>query len=89
MATPTENQRAAWAHELLEHPAWDELMVEIRREAIDARRVIFSPPGVTSDEQALASAFARGSLKVLSQVVKAIHERANKEIPPTTKALFE
>ena len=89
MATPTENQRAAWAHELLEHPAWDEAMAEIRRQAIDARRVIFSPPGDTPDQQALASAFARGSLKVLGAIVKAIHERANKEVPPTVKSLFE
>jgi hypothetical protein len=79
----TERTYAA-AMDLLEHPAWRDILKDVKNEATAARRVIFN-----EDASEREMAHARGSLKVLSGLVGMVYRRANKEIPADVAGLFE
>lgn len=81
-------QRETWAVDLLEHPGFRELLHDIEVEATAARRVIFAPEGASAEEEGLAAARARGSLKALFNVVLSLYVRANVPIPPAVESLF-
>jgi hypothetical protein len=72
------------AMDLLEHPAWRDILKDVAREAKYARRAIFN-----EDATEREMAHARGSLKVLSGLVGMVYRRANKEIPADVAGLFE
>jgi hypothetical protein len=71
------------ALDVLEHPGFKAVLADIGREAKAARKVIFSGDVPFEIDR------ARGSLRVLQNIVLAVYRRANKEVPDNVKSLFE
>jgi len=78
-----EKREAAAAFDLLEHPAWADLLRDVAREAKGARGALFNDP----DKDNVLR--ARGALAVLRNIVLAVYRRANQQLPPHVAALFE
>jgi hypothetical protein len=83
-AQERERRDSAAAADVLEHPGFGDVLKDAAREAEAARGVIFDD---TKSEK--EQSFARGSLKVLKNIVLAVYRRANKEVPPQVVALFK
>lgn len=83
-AQERERRDSAAAADVLEHPGFGDVLKDAAREAEAARGVIFDD---TKSEK--EQSFARGSLKVLKNIVLAVYRRANKEVPPQVTALFK
>ena len=80
----TAQMHEAMAADVLDHPGFKDLLADVTREARAARATIFDDTK-TEKEQS----FARGSLKVLYNVVASVFTRANKEMPDSVRSLFE
>lgn len=84
MSVDLESRARSVAADLVEHPAWEDILRDVAREAKAARKAVFNEASSEREQS-----HARGIIKVLNNLVLGVYRRANKEVPPNIAALFE
>lgn len=84
-----DEQRGAWAVDLVRHPGFLDFQRSIERELRAARGILIASRSASAEELGLTIARAQGVIESLRNIVNGVYELANEKVPERIKSLFE